>query len=168
MVLLALQQAPHDHPPIWRLVALVAAAIGVWTYVILMYRAQRRPKQNPLPSDTYTIKLWKVDFPELNHLPEAERDRLLRSALENTEIEKFRRRTRRLMAIIFYATMAIVIALGLTTNLPAWLVTVCSVPALLIVFVATFFIRIRSELKIVRRLLKQNLIAMDNENSSRM
>jgi len=167
MLLLALQLAPHDHPPIWRLVALIAIAIGLWTYIVLLARAHRRqPKQDPLPSDTYTIKLWKIDFPELNHLPEAERDRLLQSALENTETEKFRRGTRKLMAVIFYGTMAIVIALGFTTDLPAWLVTVCCVPALLITFIATMFIRLQFELKIIRRLLKENLIAIENSNNS--
>ena len=166
MVLLALQLAPHAHPPVWRLVALIAIAIALWTYIILLFRARRREKQNPLPPDTYTIKLWKVDFPELNYLPEAERERLLQSAMKNTEIERFRRGTRRLMAIIFYATMAIVIALGFTTNLPAWLVTVCCVPALLITFIATFFIRIQFELKMIRRLLNQNLAAKDDTNTS--
>jgi hypothetical protein len=165
MLPLALQLAARDHP-VWRLLALIAIAIAFWTYIILLYRAKRRPKQNSLPPDTYTIKLWKVDFPELNHLPEADRDRLLRSALENAEVEQFRRRTRKLMAIIFYGAIAIVIALGFTTNLPSWLVTVCSVPALLITFIATFFIRIQLELKIIRRLLKQKLITTENSAGS--
>lgn len=167
MILLALQLAPRDHPPIWRVVALITIAVALCTYIVLLIRAGRRPKQNPLPPDTYTIKLWKVDFPEINHLPEADRDRLLRSALENTETEKFRRGTRKLVAIVFYGTMAIVIALGITTDLPAWLVTVCCVPALLITFIATIFIRIQIELKIVHRLLKQSLVAIENSNSSR-
>jgi Na+/melibiose symporter-like transporter len=166
MIPLALQLSPHDDPPIWRMVALIAVAIGVWTYVVVLFRARRREKQNPTPSEPHTIKLWKVEFPELNHLPTDERERLLRSALENTEVETFRRATRRLMAIIFYTAMAILIAIAVTTSQPAWLVTACFVPALLITFIATIFIRIQLELKIVRRLLKQSLTSMDKANSA--
>ena len=166
MVPLALQLASNDDPPVWRLLALIAIAIALCTYVSLLIREQRRPKQNPLPPDTYTINLWKVKFPELNHLPEPERERLLRSAIEHAEVEKSRRRVGRPMKIIFYGATAILMVAAVTSSLPAWLATICFLIGLLILLIATIFLRIQFQLKIVRHFLKQSLLARDNTDSS--
>jgi hypothetical protein len=145
---------PLDQLPVWRLIALVAGGIIAAFYIIAMIRRGRREKQNPAPSGTHTIKLWKVEIPELNHLPESERERRLRCALENPEVEKFRKRTRNLFGIVFYITTAILLIIAVTINLPVWLLTAIFVPALLITMIVTVFIRTRLELKIIRRLLK--------------
>jgi Flp pilus assembly protein TadB len=148
---------PQDHASAWRLIMLIAAGIGAFVYIFATIRRQRRENQNPPSSEPHTIKLWKVEFPELKHLPESERERLLRSALQNPEVEKFRNRTRNVFGIIFYTTMAILLTTVVTSDVPAWLLTIISVPVLLVIMIATVFIRTQLELKIIRRLLKEML-----------
>jgi hypothetical protein len=144
---------PQDS--VWRLIMLVAAGLLACVYIIATIRRPRRENQNPIPTEPHTIKLWKVEFPELKHLPEAERERLLQNALQNPEVKNFQNRTRKVFGIIFYTTMAIFLTIAVTSDVPAWLLTVISVPALLGIMITTVFIRTQLELKIIRRLLKE-------------
>ena len=166
MAALAAQLSPNDHFSARRLIALTAIAITAWFYVILLIRAQRREKQNPTPSQTQTVTLWKVEFHELDHLPVPDRERLLRGVLENSEVKTFENRTRKLIGIIFYATMAILILVSITTTLPACLIVSSVTIWLLVACASTILIRIKIETKIVRRLLKQNLTSFDISSGS--
>jgi hypothetical protein len=154
---------PDGQPSVWRLVALALFAIAAWAYVIVSFRAQRRKNKNPPPDDSYTIRFGKIEFPELNHLPESERERILRSSVEDPEVRSFLERMRRFSDIMFYVTIAICIAIAVTLDTPVWLLTICTV--------ATFFtllmVRIRLGAKVLRRAVRRNLDAAQSDSLSR-
>jgi hypothetical protein len=154
---------PEDQPSVWRLVALVFVAIAVLVYVFATIRAQRRKDKNPPSDDSYTIPIGKIEFPELNHLPASDRERILRSSVEDPDVRSFLDRMRRFANIMFYATIAICIAIAITLDTPVWLLTICTV--------ATFFtlliIRIRIGAKVLRRAVRRNLDASQSDSLSR-
>src|SRR3954462_3207290 len=114
---------PDGQPSVWRFIALVLVAIAVWIYVFSTFRAQRRKKQNLPPDDPYTVTLGKIEFPELNHLRESERETILRSSVEDPEVRNFANQMGRFGKIMFYVIIVICIAVAITIDLPVWLLT---------------------------------------------
>ena len=154
---------PEDHPSAWRLVALVLVAIAVWSYVFATFRAQRRKNQNPSANDAYSITLGKIEFPELNHLPESERERILRTAVEDPEVRSFQDRMGRFAKILFYIIIGICLTVAVTVDVPVWLLTAMTFTT----FFTGMIIRMRLGTKILRRAVKRSLEASQSDSLSR-
>jgi len=153
----------EDQPSVWPLVALVLVAIAVWLYVFATFRAQRRKNKNPPPDDSYTITMGKIEFPELNHLPESERERILRSSVEDPEVRSFLDRMRRFAKIMFCVIIAICITIAVTVDLPVWLLTVSTFAT----FFSIMIVRIRLGTNVLRRAVRRNLDAAQSDSLSR-
>jgi hypothetical protein len=103
------------------------------------------------------ITFGKIEFPELDHLPEAEREVLLRAALESPKIQAFRSNTKKVIGMVFYSTAAIFISIAIFTETSFWLLALTFATGTIVTFVATVFIRIRLEINLVRRILNETL-----------
>ena len=103
------------------------------------------------------ITFGKIKFSELEHLPEPEREVLMRAVLESDELQAFRRRSQRIIDIVFYSTAAIYVAIALISDLPVWMIGPTFVFGILLTFAATLPIRILLEIRMVRRMLNKKL-----------
>jgi hypothetical protein len=103
------------------------------------------------------MKLFTVKFPELDHLPAAERDRILRCCAESAEMRRFQKRLR------FVGFIPVAIAFPLLfaalfrwhwSFLPAWLLFILVLCASAI---AMFGSVIAARVRIYRRLVRSEL-----------
>jgi hypothetical protein len=110
------------------------------------------------------MTLGKIKFSELDYLPEGEREVLLRSALESHEMQVYRSRSKKIMGIVFYSTAAIFVGISIFSEIRALLLGLLFAIGTILTFVATVFIKLQLEVKLVRRLIAKSLNSPQNGN----
>jgi hypothetical protein len=98
--------------------------------------------------------LWKINFPELDHLPAAEREILMRAALQSVEVQTFRQGVGKyfmLLSFLISATLFTLVVLNKAVAVKVWLIFAASAWLILIL---ALLLKIKLELRVLRGVLK--------------
>lgn len=136
---------PNEHQVfVGKIFAVLGALFGVAVFIsikILVRRWMKRRASAAVanPSEEPKIRLWTIHFPELQHLPPDERETLLRTALEGSEIQIFRRRVRICMKVLSALITATILAIVLVDQAKhLFLLPICVIGALVTIIGAAF------------------------------